>query len=113
MVGSQEFRKALAKQLHRRSEGAAGVALLGGGPEAHRQLREEAWEDTLQATARRLRIALADLPEQKSAPDKVRLAAALKAGTSVSNGWLAQRLAMGQPASVSQFVRRFRLAAGP
>ena len=47
---------------------------------------------------------------RKSAPEKVRLAALLKAGTAVSNGWLAERLRMGQPASVSQFVRRFRLA---
>jgi hypothetical protein len=43
---------------------------------------------------------------------KVRLAAALKRTTSVSNGWLAERLQMGQPASVSQFVRRFVLAGG-
>jgi hypothetical protein len=32
--------------------------------------------------------------------------------TSVSNGWLATRLDMGAPASVSQYVRRFRLARG-
>jgi hypothetical protein len=39
----------------------------------------------------------------------VRLAALMKAATSVSNGWLAGRLQMGAPASVSQYVRRFRL----
>jgi len=33
----------------------------------------------------------------------------MKARTSVSNAWLANRLAMGEPASVSQFVRRFKL----
>jgi hypothetical protein len=42
----------------------------------------------------------------------VRLAAILKRMSDVSNGWLAQRLAMGEPASVSQFVRRYRLAGG-
>ena len=30
----------------------------------------------------------------------------MKQTTSVSNGWLAERLQMGQPASVSQYVRR-------
>ena len=31
----------------------------------------------------------------------------MKAATSVSNRWLARRLHMGEPASVSQYVRRF------
>jgi hypothetical protein len=39
-------------------------------------------------------------------------AEAMKAGTDVSNGWLCERLGMGTPASVSQFVRRFRLDGG-
>ena len=47
---------------------------------------------------------------RKSSPEKVQLAALLKSATSVSNGWLAERLNMGEPASVSQFVRRFRLS---
>ena len=42
----------------------------------------------------------------------MQLAAILKRMSDVSNGWLARRLAMGEPASVSQFVRRFRLAGG-
>lgn len=49
------------------------------------------------------------LPRPKSAPEKVRLAAAMKRTTAASNGWLATQLAMGQPASVSQFVRRWEL----
>jgi hypothetical protein len=40
------------------------------------------------------------------------LAALLKATSAASNTWLAARLGMGQPASVSQFVRRFRLGGG-
>ena len=36
----------------------------------------------------------------------------MKRATSVSNGWLAERLAMGPAASASQYVRRFRLAGG-
>ena len=34
----------------------------------------------------------------------------LRATTAVSNGWLASRLGIGEPARVSQFVRRFRMA---
>jgi hypothetical protein len=36
----------------------------------------------------------------------------MRATTSVSNGWLAEKLKMGRPATVSQCVRRFRLAKG-
>jgi hypothetical protein len=42
----------------------------------------------------------------------VRLAALMKLTSSVSNGWLAERLGMGRPASVSQYVRRFRIRGG-
>lgn len=73
--------------------------------------RKQAWEDKLQALATAAKIELDKLPRQKSHPDKVRLAAALKTSSSVSNGWLAQRLQMGQPASASQFVRRHLLDA--
>jgi len=59
--------------------------------------------------ARRAGIDLAKLPAQKSAPEKAMLAAAMKRSTSVSNAWLADRLKMGQPASASQFARRFLL----
>jgi len=42
-------------------------------------------------------------------PDPVWVvAAAIKAVSSVSNVWLAERLTMGRSASVSQYVRRFR-----
>lgn len=39
---------------------------------------------------------------------KVRCAAQVKRLTSVSNGWIAERLEMGHPASVSQHVHRLR-----
>jgi len=52
------------------------------------------------------------LDKQRSAAEKVRLAALMKAGTSVSNRWLTERLGMGEPASVSQYVRRLRLSGG-
>lgn len=74
------------------------------------ELRAEQWESKLLRAAKSLQIDLEQLPARKSAPEKVRLAALRKTGTAVSNGWLAARLLMGQTASVSQFVRRFRLA---
>ena len=54
-------------------------------------------------------IDLKKLPAPKSHPDKALLAAAMKRSASVSNAWLAERLAMGQPASASQFARRWML----
>jgi REP element-mobilizing transposase RayT len=108
MVGSAEFKQALQKDLAKVAGELAKVRLVGATASAG--WREELWEEKLQRGARALRLKLDRLGGRKSAPDKVRLAALMKAGTSVSNGWLTERLAMGQPASVSQFVRRFRLA---
>jgi hypothetical protein len=59
-----------------------------------------------------LRVDPVLLPARKGAPEKVRLAALMRATTSVSNGWLARKLQMGKPATVSQYLRRFRLAQG-
>ena len=66
----------------------------------------------MQALSAGWKISLTKLPAQRSAPEKVKLAAAMKRATSVSNGWLAERLQMGSAASASQYVRRFRLAGG-
>jgi len=86
--------------------------LRGADGEAHREMRALLWEDRLGQLAKRLKVALDRLPARKSAEPKVRLAAAMKAVSSVSNVWLAERLKMGRPASVSQYVRRFRLRGG-
>ena len=45
---------------------------------------------------------------KKSDPRKVVCAALAKRLTSASNGWIAERLAMGHPASMSQLVNRMR-----
>lgn len=114
MIGSAEFRRELKKELL----GAGGVSerfeLLGADRAAHLEARAELWEEKLQAAAEALGVSLRKLPSQRqrSAPDKVALAALLKQTTSVTNAWLAERLQMGQPASVSQYVRRFRNAGG-
>lgn len=68
-----------------------------GGLDAYEVKRErlEVWEERLHELAHVAQIDLSQLDDQKSHPDKVRLAAALKLSSSVSNGWLAKRLQMG------------------
>jgi REP element-mobilizing transposase RayT len=110
VVGSAEFKAAMKKELVEGGAARDRFALLGADPDAHREMREEIWAEKLETAAEALGVSLVRLPEQRSAPVKVQLAALLKAATSVSNSWLAARLNMGQPASVSQYVRRFRLA---
>ena len=108
-IGSAEFKGALKEELKQRGAADERFGLLGADRAAHREARAEMWEEKLQRAAAAGGIALAALPARKSAPEKVCLAAVMKTGTSVSNGWLAERLEMGPAASVSQYVRRFRL----
>lgn len=106
-VGGREFKLEMRKEHLAR--GAELERFAGLEPEAVQAERAELWEERLRALAKLAKIDLPQLPAQKSHPDKVKLAAALKQSTSVPNGWLAQRLQMGQPASASQFVRRHLL----
>ena len=99
-VGSRGFRQEMQKDQR------ASARFVGLGPQEVRAEREQVWEEKLQAYARAAKINLAGMAPQKSHPDKTLLAAAMKQGSSVSNGWLAERLGMGEPASASQFVRR-------
>ncbi len=110
VVGSDEFRRELKKNLPSADAKGGRFELLGGDREALAEARAQVWEEKLQQVARVLGVKLNKLPDQYSAREKVEVAAAMKQATSVSNGWLAQRLQMGRPASVSQFVRRFHLA---
>ncbi len=111
-IGSAEFKADLRKEFTARAAGSGGLELRGADGEAHREIRALLWEDRLGQLAKRLKVALDRLPARKSAEPKVRLAAAMKAVSSVSNVWLAEGLKMGRPASVSQYVRRFRLRGG-
>jgi REP element-mobilizing transposase RayT len=112
VIGSKQFQQDLKKDFSERGADLERFAVLGTDRTAQRAMREEVWEEKLVAAAKGLGIEMRKLPMQKSAVDKVRLAAAMKLSTSASNGWLAERLQMGRPASVSQFVRRLRLAGG-
>jgi hypothetical protein len=92
--------------------GAGRFEVLGADAQAQREARQGLWEEKLRSAAEALGIGLERLPRKKSGGEKVRLAAVLKRTTSVTNGWLAARLQMGLPASVSQYVRRFALHGG-
>src|SRR4051812_8879307 len=52
--------------------------------------------------------AAANRRDPPSADEKALLAAAVKKSCSVSKGWVAERLQMGQAAPVSQFARRWQ-----
>ena len=106
-VGGPEFKEAMKRDHLER--GAEMERFAGLEPEIVQAERNAKWEERLQAIAKAAKVDLARLASQKSHPDKVKLAAALKQSTSVSNAWLAERLVMGQPASASQFVRRYLL----
>jgi len=112
VVGSSDFKAGVKKQLADQGDVRERFEVLGADRSAHREVREALWEEKLALAAQALGLNLAELPAQKSAAEKVALATVLKTATSVSNPWLATRLQMGQPASVSQYVRRFRLRGG-
>lgn len=111
-IGSADFKVRMRQALG--DPGAVAERFAGLDSGTIRTEREEFWEDRLRHLARAAKLDLAKLGPRKSSPDKVLLAACLKQTTSVSNGWLAKRLHMGEPASASQFVRRLLLTSeGP
>lgn len=108
-VGGKEFKKEMRQEAAQRGADLDGIRFGGLEPAELRAERTTVWEERLQFFAKVAKIDLENLPAQKSHPDKALLAAALKQSTSVSNGWLSERLAMGPAASASQFARRFLL----
>lgn len=106
-VGSPEFKKTMREGLKEQLSQWRERRFAGLEPDELKVERAAAWEDALAAYAREAKLRLEDFGPKKSEPGKVLLAATMKAGTSVSNGWLAERLGMGKSASVSQFVRRW------
>jgi putative transposase len=110
-LGAPEFKAALIEDhallASSRAWEAAGA----------REVRQQHWETAL-ATA--LTAVKHTLPEaakdRKSADWKLAIAAWLKTGTQVSNGWLSRRLSLGAPAALSRnltLFRRHRQAVDP
>ena len=110
VIGSATFKSDLKKDLAEQAVSLERFQAVGTDGSAQREIREQVWENRLKGFAKALGVKLDRLPAKKSAPDKVKLAAALKLSTSAPNAWVSARLRMGKPASVSQFVRRFKLA---
>jgi putative transposase len=108
-IGSTEFRNEMKREARERGAALESGRFEGIEPESLRGEKMQAWEDRLQALGHAAKIDLKRLGEKKSDPAKVLLAAAMKQSSSASNGWLSERLAMGKPASVSQFARRLVL----
>jgi len=98
-LGGEAFRLALVKD-HR-------AKLVH--PQRHeastREARELLWTEALQAAMKKLGKTAADVErDRKAAPWKVAIAGQLKAVSTVSNVWLAERLRMGDPDGVSRYV---------
>jgi REP element-mobilizing transposase RayT len=108
-VGTREFRGALKAAAARKGAELDVEHYEGMEPGDVREAREQNWEERLRRFAELEAVDLGRLSPKKSDDSKVLLAAAMKRSTSVSNGWLAERLGMGEPASASQFVRRWML----
>ena len=99
-VASEEFRQNL-KKLYAELEEPRGWA----GREVA-ELREEKWERALVALLRRTGKTEKDrLEARKSAKWKVRIARQLRARTTATNAWIAERLAMGHPTRVCNLMR--------
>ena len=105
-VGSEDFRKAMREAMSEQLTQWRERRFAGLEPEAVKDERARSWEEALVAFAQAASIDMAKLTPKKSDEGKVLLAMAMKLATSASNGWLAERLGMGKPASVSQFVKR-------
>lgn len=111
-VGTKEFRQGLIRDLREQEDELTQASRLGERAGVRQAFREEIWAERLEAAAGAAGVDLRNLGPRKSAPEKVLLAAVMKATSDVSNRWLSERLQMGTPASASQFVRRFHLGGG-
>jgi REP element-mobilizing transposase RayT len=91
-VGPREFKKELLR-VH--GELASGAETPEAGP---RELSRELWEERIGAYLAAVQKGATEIAgEAKGARWKVAVAAAMKAGTTASNPWLADRLRMGSP----------------
>lgn len=108
-LGTAKFRGEMRKEASALGMRFDLERFAGVEPEHFQEEREALWTAQLAAVARAAGVDLTQLPAQKSAEPKVLVAAVLKRTGTMPNRWLAERLGMGEPASVSQFVRRWEL----
>jgi putative transposase len=111
-IGSKAFTSELESELSKRADAANPFLLLGADREAQQLARVALWEGKLRKAAEAAGIKMDQLPDRKSAPPKLLLAAVLKATTSANNRWIAQRLKLGAVSSVAPLLRKFHREGG-
>lgn len=105
-IGSDEFKQSLLKETL-------------GKPEAVRldrddlvKLNEARWEALLETFLRALKKDRADAPKEKLSADwKLAIATRLRETSSASNRWIAEKLHMGRPRSVSAICGKYKREA--
>jgi putative transposase len=109
-VGGASFGERLGVWLEKAVAGRRRASHSGPARVAHDQRAAEAW---LRQGMAALVLSEADLAEQpKGAAEKVALGWWLRQRTTVSLGWIAERLGMGHESRVSQGVGRMRHRPG-
>ncbi len=104
-VGTTEFRNEVREQ--RALRGALLERYAGLEPDALQTERRNEWWRVLTKLAELAGVDLARLPQPKSHPDKLLLAAALRARSSARNRWIADALQLGSASSVGSLLSRF------
>ena len=107
-----KFHKEQFKRLEEKLSALDQARQLKVGKEELKDLNESVWEQQLRTFAKEFGISFSQLGSKKSDFNKVILATLMKRRSSVSNNWLAERLQMEHPASVSQFVGRLERSEG-
>ena len=107
-VGTREFKRTLIAE---HNLVAASRAWETSGAQ---EVRETQWQRALEGSMQALKKSQADIArDRKGAPWKIAVAAHLKRTTQADDRWLNQRLVMGSPAAVAQYVSRLRRSGGP
>lgn len=106
-LGTTGFKAALIKDHALAAETRAWES------DGAQEIRAADWERRLACALKQLgKTGVEMSAERKSAPWKIAIAAYLKQTTQVPNRWIAERLAMGTPVSVSQLVGQARRQPG-
>jgi len=108
-VGEKDFRDEMSNRLANQKKGNVR-RFEGMSSDDWATERSLIWQDALERIVRETKVDLTKLGNRTAEPNKLLIAYLLKMTTDASNLWITERLGMGQPATVSQNVRRFKLA---
>jgi putative transposase len=110
-IGDEDFREDMRRRLGS-NRGVEVRRFAGMTSQEWAAERAQHWHASLDRLLQLTDIKLSELGDRTTDPNKVKLAYLLKSVTDASNAWITAQLGMGKPATVSQNVRRFRLAHG-